>query len=99
MWNRTRLCQLTGKEALHPITFYAIQHLALSPRQKDFLACLKIKVVKKIFEILSVANTWVVGLTYWSKLSLSYSTVLVYSVISQDEHKAATSVRIVKHSN
>ena len=63
MWKRTRLCQLTGKKALHPVTFYAIKHSALSPRQKDFLACLKIQVVKKIFEILSVANMWVVGLT------------------------------------
>jgi len=33
------------------------------------------------------------------KFYLSQSTVLVYSVISQDEHKAAVSVSTVKHSN
>ena len=31
-WNRIRLCQLTGKNALHPVTFYAIQTSALSTR-------------------------------------------------------------------
>jgi len=35
IWNRYRLCQLTGK-TLQPVTFYAIQLLALSPQQKLF---------------------------------------------------------------
>ena len=62
-WNRTRLCHLTGKKSLHPVTFYAIQLSVLSPRQKDFfLACLKLQVAERYFEILSVANMWVVGL-------------------------------------
>ena len=53
MWNRTRLCQLTGKQALHRVTFYAIQLSVLSPRQKDFVACLRLKVAKK-----TLWNSW-----------------------------------------
>jgi len=50
VWNRTRLCQLTGKKALHPVTFYAIQLSALSPRQKDFLAYLKSQITLVIYK-------------------------------------------------
>jgi len=32
-----------------PVTFYAIQHLALFPQQKDFLANLKLQVAETIF--------------------------------------------------
>jgi len=46
MWNRIRLCELTGK-TLHPVTFYAMQLLALFRQQKGFLANLKLQ--KTIF--------------------------------------------------
>ena len=58
----------------------------------------QIKGGERLFEILSTANMWVLGLTCSFKFYLSKSTVLVYSVISQDEHKAAISVSTVKHS-
>jgi len=35
--------------AFHPVTFFGIQLLALSPQQYDFLASLKQQVAKKIF--------------------------------------------------
>jgi len=76
MWNRTRLCQLTCKRALHPVTFYAIQLSALSPRQKDlFLLCMPQNTDGEIlFEILSVANMWVVGLI--ARLSFPFPSLL-----------------------
>jgi len=43
------LMSVNRQTALHPVTCYAIQLSALSPRQKDFLVCLKWKVAKKIF--------------------------------------------------
>ena len=43
------LMSVLGKNALHPVTFYAIQLSAVSSRQKDFLACLKLQVAKNIF--------------------------------------------------
>jgi len=39
---------LTGKKALHPVTFYAIQLSALFPQKKDFLASLKPQAAKTI---------------------------------------------------
>jgi len=38
----------SGK-TLHPVTFWAIQLLALFPQQKDFLANLKLQVAETIF--------------------------------------------------
>jgi len=62
MWNRIRLCELTGKTALHLVTFYAIQLWALCPQQKEFLAGIKLQVAKTFFRILSLAKMGVAGL-------------------------------------
>jgi len=43
------LMSVNRLKALHPATFYTIQLSELSPRQKDFLACLNLQVAKKIF--------------------------------------------------
>jgi len=60
MWNCIRW--LTSK-TFYPVTFYAIQLLALFPQQKDFLADLEIQVAETIFGVFSLAKMGVVGLT------------------------------------
>jgi len=70
-WKRIRLCWLTDKKALHPVTFYLIQLSALSPQHKDFLIKLQTTGGENdFFVILSLAKMWVVGLTCYSQLSL-----------------------------
>jgi len=84
-WNRIRLCYLTGKKTLRPVTFYPIQLSAFSTEQKDFLTSLKLQVANTIFWNILFSKDrgdWTYLLVYVIHF-LAYCSLLVFTVISQ----------------